>query len=151
MLTYGWAITIAVVAIAALAYFGVLDPGKYAPSMCTLPTGLSCLDHVVSTYNVFGTDYNRLELHVKNNLGHTIEVTKIEVAQFNDKEQTYSGVTFANGHKQTITVNDLTNIGNGGSFIPSEQRYEIEFIITIKNTETDLSHSYKGIVTGKVN
>ena len=34
IMTYGWAILVVLVAIGALAYFGVLNPGKYLPEKC---------------------------------------------------------------------------------------------------------------------
>lgn len=48
LMTYGWAILVVLVAIGALAYFGVLNPGKYLPSSCTVTPGISCEDFVVN-------------------------------------------------------------------------------------------------------
>ena len=45
LMTYGWAILVVLVAIGALAYFGVLSPEKFLPSSCSLPSGLGCIDH----------------------------------------------------------------------------------------------------------
>ncbi len=42
--TYGWAILVVLVAIGALAYFGVLNPSKYLPEKCLLTTGIGCRD-----------------------------------------------------------------------------------------------------------
>ena len=44
IMTYGWAILVVLVAIGALSYFGVLNPGRFLPSRCTLPAGIGCLD-----------------------------------------------------------------------------------------------------------
>ncbi|MDP3733398.1 MAG: hypothetical protein Q8Q91_02540, partial [Candidatus Daviesbacteria bacterium] len=44
LMTYGWAILVVLVAIGALAYFGVLSPDKFLPSKCTLPAGIACID-----------------------------------------------------------------------------------------------------------
>jgi len=49
LMTYGWAILVVLVAIGALAYFGVLNPGKYLPSSCTITPGISCDDFVVKS------------------------------------------------------------------------------------------------------
>ena len=129
LLTYGWAMVIVVTAIAALAYFGVLDPGKFAPSMCTLPTGLSCLDHGVRfvSHPVFG-DKNVLELHIKNNLGWDVTVTEMVIPQFNDRTEPFSKA-LSNGEKQTLTVDDITSL-QPGSIMSSGDKYEIEFTIS---------------------
>ncbi|MBI2545679.1 hypothetical protein HYV81_00700 [Candidatus Woesearchaeota archaeon] len=47
LMTYGWAILVVLVAIGALAYFGVLNPSKFLPSSCVVTPGISCDDHRV--------------------------------------------------------------------------------------------------------
>jgi hypothetical protein len=43
LMTYGWAILVILAAVGALAYFGVLDPGRYVPDRCISSIGLTCL------------------------------------------------------------------------------------------------------------
>ena len=47
LMTYGWAILVVLVAIGALAYFGVLNPDRFLPEKCILSTssGLFCDDY----------------------------------------------------------------------------------------------------------
>ncbi|MDP2909317.1 MAG: hypothetical protein Q8N77_05930 [Nanoarchaeota archaeon] len=47
LMTYGWAILVVLVAIGALAYFGVLNPGRFLPSSCTIGPGFGCTDFKV--------------------------------------------------------------------------------------------------------
>ncbi len=47
LMTYGWAILVVLVAIGALAYFGVLNPGRFLPSTCTIMPGISCTEYKV--------------------------------------------------------------------------------------------------------
>jgi hypothetical protein len=54
LMTYGWAIFIILVAIGALAYFGVLDPIKMLPEKCTGDTGFTCTDRPGITGAVTG-------------------------------------------------------------------------------------------------
>lgn len=51
LMTYGWAILVVLVAIGALAYFGVLSPAQFLPEKCTLSSGsgLFCDDFSIST------------------------------------------------------------------------------------------------------
>jgi hypothetical protein len=42
LMTYGWAILVVLIAIGALAYFGVLNPGKYLPNSCTISNQIGC-------------------------------------------------------------------------------------------------------------
>ncbi|MBI5391980.1 hypothetical protein HZB00_03170, partial [Candidatus Woesearchaeota archaeon] len=48
LMTYGWAILVVLVAIGALAYFGVLSPSRFLPRSCTIGPGFSCDDAKVS-------------------------------------------------------------------------------------------------------
>ncbi len=48
MMTYGWALLVVLIAIGALAFFGVLNPSGFLPNTCTLAPGFSCSDFKVS-------------------------------------------------------------------------------------------------------
>lgn len=67
LMTYGWAILVVLVVIGALAYFGVLSPGRLLPDRCQLPPGVSCDD-----YSISGTT---LTLIVTNGLGQAANFT----------------------------------------------------------------------------
>jgi hypothetical protein len=59
MMTYGWAIMVVLGAIGALAYFGILNPGKFTPETCFATSGFSCSGRpVVGTNNVSFTIIN---------------------------------------------------------------------------------------------
>src|SRR3989338_9140148 len=73
LMTYGWAILVVLVAIGALAYFGVLSPDKFLPSKCTFPAGLACLDHKATATS--------LQIIAKNSLGYDITVTDVKAQQ----------------------------------------------------------------------
>src|SRR4030042_256568 len=83
LMTYGWAILVVLVAISALAYFGVLDSKhmwRYLPKMCQLPAEIHCGDFEM--YYDEGTlpPSNVLKLSLKNNRGEVIRVDRIGVA-----------------------------------------------------------------------
>ena len=48
-MTYGWALLVVLVAIGALAFFGVLNPGQFLPDQCTLFSGMSCTGYICSS------------------------------------------------------------------------------------------------------
>ncbi len=48
LMTYGWAILVVLIAIGALAYFGVLNPGRYLPSSCTISNQIGCNEFKVT-------------------------------------------------------------------------------------------------------
>ena len=55
LMTYGWAILVVLLAIGALAYFGVLNPGRFLPNSCVIGPGFSCSDFKVNKTDVFLT------------------------------------------------------------------------------------------------
>lgn len=70
-MTYGWAILVVLIAIGALAYFGVLNPSKFLPDQCVLFAGVTCL-------NYFADDSQEsIQFDVVNGLGETISSVAI--------------------------------------------------------------------------
>ena len=49
LMTYGWALLVVLIVIAALAFFGLLNPSRYLPEKCTLGPGLTCVDFSART------------------------------------------------------------------------------------------------------
>lgn len=75
LMTYGWAILVVLVAIGALAYFGVLSPEKFLPEKCVIATGsgLFCDDYAADS------TANQITLRIKNILTETVTLTAVDV------------------------------------------------------------------------
>ncbi len=63
LMTYGWALLVVLVAIGALAFFGVLNPGQFLPASCNLFPGLGCTDFKIDDATPHAT------LIIQNGLG----------------------------------------------------------------------------------
>ena len=163
LLTYGWAIVIVVTAIAALAYFGVLDADRWMPNYCHIEGGLSCLDHSVSVYDGFTpTDkYNKLELRLRNNIGWNGKIKYIQFPAYGTSENYVlgpppnDGILILSGEETDAgdsisEIDDITDADNTDIVFNHGEQYSIEFIIEIENTESALPHKYVGIIKGKV-
>lgn len=76
LMTYGWAILVVLVAIGALAYFGVLSPEKLLPEKCIISSGsgLYCDDFAASTGTV--------TIQLKNLLTDPVTISSINVVSF---------------------------------------------------------------------
>jgi len=73
LMTYGWALLVVLVAIGALAFFGVLNPGQFLPDQCLFFSGFSCLNPYASAGSavmVFGA---------QNGLGYTMNTQTISM------------------------------------------------------------------------
>lgn len=129
IMTYGWAILVVLVAIGALAYFGVLNPDRFLPSKCTLQSGIACLDHKATN--------TQLVLRVQNSLGYDVTVDGVKAQQCTALG---SQGTLANGAAATYTLT-CTNSGS---------KYNGQANITYTNTETNIQHTNQGQVTTKI-
>jgi len=67
LMTYGWAILVVLAAIAALSYFGILNPSKFTPTTCVASSGVGCLGKPIITNN-------SVTLSISNGLGYDIAI-----------------------------------------------------------------------------
>lgn len=146
-MTYGWAILVVLVAISALAYFGVLDSKyawKYLPKMCQLPTEMHCGDFEM--YYDEGTlpPSNILKLSLKNSRGDAIKIDRIGIANV---EQSFD-VVLSNGQADVFEIAEITPLNDNTQAIPAGDAYKVEFNITYTYTATGLSHFSKATIRG---
>ncbi len=76
LMTYGWAILVVLVAIGALAYFGVLNPGRFLPSSCTIGPGIGCDAHKVTSAGAGST----VQLLLRNGGGQDLTNAQVQIA-----------------------------------------------------------------------
>lgn len=76
--TYGWAFMVALIAIGALAYFGVLNPSKYTPARCTFGTEITCNDHRISV-NGAVPPVPTINFKLTNNVGASVRIDDINI------------------------------------------------------------------------
>ena len=105
-------------------------------------------------YQDSGKWYNGLELRVKNNLGFQIEIDSISIEEYSQSKSGL-GIQIANGDTtdSNIDLDDMTNVRPPAPFypaLPSGEQYEIEFTLTYVHSESDLEHTVKGRIKGKV-
>ena len=72
LMTYGWAILVVLIAIGALAYFGVLNPSRFLPRSCTLMPGLECNDFKVASDNT-------VHIFIRNGMGDSIDFSALNL------------------------------------------------------------------------
>ena len=122
LMTYGWAILIVLLAIAALAYFGVLNPGRFMSSSCVFnQPGLSCIEFKVdgNTGNItlvmqngMGQDLNSFNMSIG---GDCVGWTAGDGALTDTEKETFiidcaSSIT-GSKFKEDITVDYLSEEG----------------------------------------
>lgn len=131
LMTYGWAILVVLVAIGALAYFGVLSPERLIPERCVMQAGIECADAKVTATDV--------TIVLRNSMGYTVDITNVSVGT-NCNNAT--GWTVVNGDQQTVTV--------GGCTFTQGEKMNEDINIAYVNTQTSLSHTVTGSLVRQV-
>jgi len=128
LMTYGWAILVVLVAIAALAYFGILNPGRFLPKSCIIATGIGCEDSKVN-----GTTATII---ARNGMGSTLTGVTMTL----ESACTPAATTIADGATETFTC--TVTAGTAGT----KYKHDITFVYT---PEGGLTHSETGSLTIK--
>jgi len=142
LITYGWAIIVIFAAIGALAYFGVLSPGKFLPEKCepvNPSVGVICSEHSLTTSTL------TLVYENTNPEGKGINITAVNIT--------------LEGQQLTATVNP-TYVGPQGKFtitadvsglsLSSGKRATGTIEITYKADEATLTQKASGELKLKV-
>ena len=164
IMTYGWAILVVLVAVGALAYFGVLSPDRFLPSKCTLSAGLACVDHKVANDAVTASG-GKIQFRITNSLGYDIDTILVKVGECGDSAKTTAccaadtalvsspnPLTLPNGESGNfIVVCDQDGAGAGGIVvIPGGNKINQDFNVSYRVINTGISHNNAGELTSKV-
>ena len=132
IMTYGWAILVVLVAIGALAFFGVLNPDRFLPAKCTLQAGIACLDHKATA--------TTLQVNIQNSLGRDITVNRLTANQCTEIAAP-SPATLSNGGTASYTFSTCTNPGT---------KYSGQLNITYTPIGLTIIHTNQGDITTRI-
>lgn len=132
LMTYGWAILVVLVAIGALAYFGVLSPDKFLPSKCTLQAGIACIDH--------RTQSSQVQVVLRNALGYDISSVIVRAEGCGSS----SSFSLANGAQTNPPVAITCATPLTGT------KYSGALNVSYTITDTGLDHTNQGSIISKI-
>lgn len=152
LMTYGWAILVVLVAIAALAYFGVIDQSKRTPEICLFEPGMDCIESAF-----VDADADTATFLLINNKGSTITIKALEDDANDDCElPTMKGCS---GNSCTVQDLPLTVDNNakirlevtcGGTDITSG-RFKLNPIVVYSTSASlDLNRTAPGQIIARV-
>ena len=141
MMTYGWVILLFLIAIAALAYFGVLNPSRFLPNHCTLAPGFSCDDFKVTS--------STIELVLRNGVGEILTTIEIDIptcAQGTSDSWPAGGILISPASSSSsFILGDVVPCTNGNSGDRFKQPIEITY-----EKIGGVSHTVRGEIVAKV-
>ncbi|HIH05070.1 TPA: hypothetical protein HA281_01555 [Candidatus Woesearchaeota archaeon] len=133
LMTYGWAILVVLIAIGALAYFGVLSPSNLLPSKCTLQPGMVCADQKITP--------GQVTVVLKNGYGADITIHNVTLTSCGNYA---SYGILKNGVQASFVVNC------NGSQPLQGSRYNGVLNVSYTNEDTELQRNNIGDLVGKV-
>ncbi len=149
LMTYGWAIVAVILSISALAYFGVLNPGRLLPSSCTLFPGVACTDIKVTEDTGGGTPNGVVTLVLSNGLGSNLVISDFELVGINcvsSSKQLNGAIlpqTLGDGEQGILTINKCAT-GN------SRSRFKSDISIIYTVASSIFSHTRIGSLVDEV-
>ncbi len=145
--TYGWAILILLVVIAALFWLGVINPKSVLQSSCFFPADMSCRAYVMNT-----TGYVALDLG--QSTGHPINVTNFLCTSQNNPAlitPLNNPVVIVNGDHQLITDGTQQCLDSSGDIASGSagNQYKGKIFIEYVELDTGFTHTVAGDVSLK--
>ena len=134
LMSYGWAIIIGILAIAALFYLGILNIEKFLPNRCILPSGITCADFRIESY--------RIVLVLQNDQDEPITIDRVTSSANEQECSNNESTNLKSSEKAIFILTDCNNGAHGNKF---------DGIINITYTPANkLSHNIEGILKSKV-
>ena len=107
LMTYGWALLVVLIAIGALAFFGVLNPSRFLPNSCSLAPGFACTDFAASAAT------GDITAVIQNGLGENLGTVTLSLSNSNVAGCDGGGGMF--GHVTAGGPTTVTTFADGAS------------------------------------
>lgn len=135
LMTYGWAILAAIIAIGVLAYFGVFSPGKYVTG-----SAVSNPPYYINAWNVKAGNPGTVNLELRNNGGEDYVIQSVGVTNCGTASP---NATIAAGATSNIAVSCTGALTAGNTF-------KGDLTIVYRKTGSSVDLTSTGTVAEKV-
>ena len=125
------------IAIAALAYFGILNPQRFAPESCTIAPGISCDD--------FKVNATTATFILRNGMGKDLSSVSVSFSTCNQSSEADGDDTWADG----TVLGGSDGITLTGCSFTSGTRIKQDITISYKDP-SGITHTKTGQVIAKV-
>jgi len=158
LMTYGWALLVVLIAIAALAFFGLLNPSRFLPEKCEVAPGLTCMDFTAATD---GTDAvtSNITVLLNNGIGQTMRSVQFSIADCDASclgwHQSATPHHCVNDATNAITITEgdtvKLNVSSCGNMVENTRfKSDITIDYNTKVESYELSHSKQGYIVVQV-
>ena len=142
LMTYGWALLVVLIAIAALAFFGLLNSGRFLPEKCEITPGLTCVGFTAMTNGSPDTNHSNVTILLNNGIGMDMENIEVNMSNCHS---TNSTALLSQGNTVGMTLLNCS--------LSPGTRFKSDILIRYESVtdENRLSHSKKGSINVEVN
>jgi len=139
LVTYGWAILGAMIAIGALSYFGIFNTQRYVKDVCYFGDQITCEDYAAFSNGTIG-------IKLRNSFGVDIDIKKVVIkSDYGIQNCSLSRIT---PNASTITPGTLIDIKcNITASIPPNSKLKYRTILTFEHTGSGNQHNQTGDVS----
>ena len=144
LMTYGWAILAAIIAIGVIAYFGVFTPGKYVGS-----SAIVTAPFYANAWNVQSAG-DTVTLEIRNNGGENLDVEKIVLSITDPAVITCTDSTAFTINSGALSARTITlNVATCGSALNLLQgnNFKAGITITYERTGSNVDLTSTGSIT----
>jgi hypothetical protein len=143
LLTYGWAIIGALIAIGALSYFGIFNTQRYVNDICYFGDQITCEDYIALSNG-------SVSLNLRNNFGVDIDINSTVIKSDYGTVKCFEATSgpFIPAYENITsgtTVNISCTITN--SKIPAHSKLKYKTIIMFQQSGSSNVHNQTGDVT----
>ena len=144
LMTYGWAILAAIIAIGVLAYFGVFSPGKYVTDSAIVTAPFYVNAQNIQAVAEPGTD-SGIVMELRNNGGEDLTVTSIAI-----DGATVDCTTGTISTPVTPSTPVSFTIGCGAGTLTTGNTYKGDITIRYTKTGSSVALASTGTIAGKI-
>jgi uncharacterized protein (UPF0333 family) len=159
LMTYGWALLVVLIAIAALAFFGLLNPSRFLPEKCEIAPGLTCVGFTAEAESL---SEGNISIILNNGIGVTMRNVTINATACtnNAAGEVKSETDFWVGNQTNTSMIGQEILSEGSSKLfkinctgmDKGTRFKTDLDITYltKVESNELSHSRNGFLVVEV-
>lgn len=146
--TYGWALLIMAIVLAAMFALGVFNPGQFAGQECLVPAGFSCLSYFIANNGLLTLNLQQSTTSPLNVTGYNCSTnsTTVKIIPIAPSSQVYMAI----GANYTFGIKCYTSTGLADNSLISGTLFTGSIGINYTEAQTGFPHTVYGRIAVKV-
>ena len=145
--TYGWALLIMAIVLAAMFALGVFNPGQFAGQECLVPAGFSCLSYFIANNGVLTLNLQQSTTSGLNVTGYNCSTnsTTVKIIPIPPASQVYMAI----GSNYTFTMKCYLSSGGVANSLISGTLFTGSIGMNYTEMQTGFPHTIYGRIAAR--